>query len=127
MRSPISHVRIVTQFGGFLPSHGKPLTGMSIGVKFPTDIFISYARRDNVSVSGPEGWITALHIRLLQMLAERTGKQPQIWRDPQVEGNEILEATIVLKLKESAILLSVVSPLYMESLSLIHISEPTRH
>jgi hypothetical protein len=88
---------------------------MSIGAKFPTDIFISYTRRDNVSVSGPEGWITALHNRLLQMLAERTGEQPQIWRDLRIEGNEILDATIVLKLKESAILLSVVSPLYMKS------------
>ena len=83
---------------------------------FVNDLFISYAHIDNVSVSsGDEGWIDLLHDRLRVRLAQLLGKQPKIWRDLKLKGYEVFDNTIVIQLERSAILLSVITPRYIQS------------
>jgi len=58
---------------------------------FENDVFISYAHLDNQAViEGQSGWISkfdrALKIRLGQLL----GREPRIWRDPKLQGNDFL-------------------------------------
>ncbi|HEX6046147.1 MAG TPA: DUF4062 domain-containing protein [Pyrinomonadaceae bacterium] len=83
---------------------------------FPNDLFISYAHIDNRTFpGGTKGWIDLLHERLEIRLAQLLGKPPNIWRDRRLRGFEVFDETIVIELERSAILLSVVSPRYIES------------
>lgn len=83
---------------------------------FPNDLFISYAHIDNRSFpGGTQGWIDLLHERLEIRLAQLLGKQPKIWRDRKLRGFEDFDETLVIELSRSAILLSIVSPRYIES------------
>jgi hypothetical protein len=89
---------------------------MNILSQFQNQVFISYAHIDNASLSGtPSGWIDALHTRLEQRLAMLLGQKTSIWRDPKVTGHDVFNVTIELQLAESALLLSVLSPWYLNS------------
>ena len=84
------------------------------------DLFISYAHIDNDNSAFPDqdrGWIDLLHKRLEIRLAQLLGKPPRIWRDRKLKGFEKFDQTIVIELSRTAILLSVVSPRYIESTS----------
>jgi len=50
-------------------------------------------------------------VRVGQLL----GKQPRIWRDPKLSGNDLFADTLVERLKQVAALVSVVSPRYVRS------------
>lgn len=83
---------------------------------FENDIFISYAHIDDQPlVEGQKGWVStfhrALHIRLAQLL----GREPRIWRDPKLHGNDIYSDRLVQNLPGVALLVSVVSPRYIRS------------
>jgi hypothetical protein len=83
---------------------------------FSNDLFISYAHIDNRSIlEGNRGWIDLLHERLEIRLAQLLGKAPRIWRDRKLKGYEAFGETIVIELSQSAILISVVSPRYIDS------------
>jgi len=83
---------------------------------FAHHLFISYAHIDNRSFSGGDrGWIDLLHERLEIRLAQLLGKPPKIWRDRKLRGYEVFDDTIVIELSRSAILVSIVSPRYIES------------
>ena len=85
---------------------------------FANDLFISYAHIDNDNSAFPDqdrGWIDLLHKRLEIRLAQLLGKPPKIWRDRKLKGFEKFDETIVIELSRSAILLSVVSPRYVDS------------
>ncbi len=83
---------------------------------FELDIFISYAHLDNEPLSqDPKGWITMLHEDLQKRLRALLGKEAEIWRDNKLEGSDKFDDTISDKLRRSAILISVLSPLYINS------------
>jgi len=85
---------------------------------FQNDVFISYAHIDNEFFpGGTRGWIDLLHERLEIRLAQLLGRRPTIWRDPKLKGFEAFGETIVIELSRSAILISVVSPRYIDSKS----------
>lgn len=85
---------------------------------FENHLFISYGQIDNARFAGVEkGWVDHLHERLEICLAQELGKPPKIWRDPQLGGNRVFKETIVIELSKSAILLSVISPRYLQSSS----------
>jgi hypothetical protein len=89
---------------------------MSGHSRFENQVFISYAHIDNASLSGTkEGWIDALHDRLKKRLAMLLGKELEIWRDSKLTGHDIFNETILFKLSQSALLLSVLSPRYIQS------------
>src|SRR2546423_6673367 len=84
--------------------------------RFENQVFISYAHIDNASLSGTaEGWIDALHDRLKKRLAMLLGKELEIWRDSKLTGHDIFNETILINLSRSALLLSVLSPRYIQS------------
>jgi hypothetical protein len=85
-------------------------------MNFERDAFISYAHLDNVElIEGSKGWVTNLHRALEVRLAQLLGKQPQIWRDPKLNGNDIVADVLVERLRRVASLISVVSPRYVKS------------
>ncbi|MBP9804697.1 MAG: TIR domain-containing protein [Candidatus Accumulibacter sp.] len=85
-------------------------------MNFADDVFISYAHLDNQAfVEGQAGWISrfdrALKIRLGQLL----GREPRIWRDPKLQGNDYFADTLVERLPGVAALVAVLSPRYANS------------
>jgi Domain of unknown function (DUF4062) len=91
---------------------------MSDLFNFENHLFISYAHIDNYHFSGSaKGWVDLLHERLEIRLAQLLGKKPTIWRDPELKGNDVFNETIVIELSKTAILLSIISPRYLQSSS----------
>jgi hypothetical protein len=85
-------------------------------MNFESDAFISYAHLDNVElIEGQKGWVTNLHRALEVRVAQLLGKQPHIWRDPKLQGNDHFAETLVEKLRRVAVLITVVSPRYVKS------------
>jgi hypothetical protein len=85
-------------------------------MNFDSDAFISYAHLDNVElIEGHKGWVTNLHRALEVRVAQLLGKQPQIWRDPKLQGNDHFADTLVDRLRRVAILVPVISPRYVKS------------
>jgi hypothetical protein len=83
------------------------------------DIFISYTHVDNLPLEeGKKGWVDdfhrALEVRLLQWLG-RTQQQLQVWRDPKLTGNDLFSDEIFDRLRDVRVLVSVVSPRYLNS------------
>lgn len=83
-------------------------------MKFEHDIFISYAHIDNRPV-GQEKWIETFHERLAVVLSQLLGEDPEIWRDPKLQGNDYFDDAIVNQLPGTAVLVSVLSPRYVKS------------
>ncbi len=83
-------------------------------MKFEHDIFISYAHIDNRPV-GQEKWIETFHERLAVVLSQLLGEDPEIWRDLKLQGNDYFDDAIVNQLPGTAILVSVLSPRYVQS------------
>lgn len=83
---------------------------------FDSDAFISYAHLDNVElVEGQKGWVSNLHRALEVRVAQLLGKQPQIWRDPKLTGNDNFADTLFERLRHVAALVTIVSPRYVQS------------
>jgi hypothetical protein len=85
-------------------------------MNFEGDAFISYAHLDNLElIKGHKGWVTNLHRALEVRVAQLLGKEPHIWRDPKLKGNDQFAETLVEKLARVAVLITVVSPRYIKS------------
>ncbi len=83
---------------------------------FEGDAFISYAHLDDLElVEGRKGWVANFHRALEVRVAQLLGKQPHIWRDPKLSGNDLFAETLVDRLKRVAVLVSVVTPRYLKS------------
>jgi hypothetical protein len=83
---------------------------------FEYDVFISFAHRDNATLSKEqEGWIAMLHRALELRLGELLGETPKIWRDPKLQGNDDFNQEIVSNLLSAAVLVSVLSPSFVKS------------
>lgn len=80
------------------------------------DVFISYAHIDNLPLlSGKDGWISCFHQAIEIRVAQLLGSRPKFWRDPKLQGNDVFADTLVDKLREVALLVSVISPSYINS------------
>jgi hypothetical protein len=91
---------------------------MSSKPRFENQLFISYAHIDNEHFSGSShGWIDLLHERLEIRLAQLLGKSARIWRDRKLRGNDLFNDTLVIELSRTAILVSVITPRYVDSQS----------
>jgi hypothetical protein len=83
---------------------------------FEKHLFISYAHLDNQPLSeSQQGWITRFHASLAAMLSMRIGRKAEIWRDSKLSGNDIFADEIVQQFPKTALLVSVVTPRYVES------------
>ncbi|WP_204139297.1 TIR domain-containing protein [Halomicronema sp. CCY15110] len=83
---------------------------------FAQDVFISFTHIDNQSLNPDEaGWISAFHKALEIRLSQLRGKESRIWRDRRLWGNEDLDEAIFEALTQSALLVSVLSPRYLQS------------
>src|SRR2546423_7742765 len=82
---------------------------------FEHDIFVSYAHVDNKPFDNPRGWVDSFSERLALRLAQLTGSEPDIWRDTRLQGNEYFSGSIGDGISATLLLLSVISPRYVNS------------
>ncbi|MBT9333227.1 toll/interleukin-1 receptor domain-containing protein [Paracidobacterium acidisoli] len=85
--------------------------------QFDDDVFISYAWKDDEPViEGEKGWVTHFHRDLRSRLAQWLGAEAKIWRDEhEIKGNDPFADKIKSQLPRTAVLISVISPLYFHS------------
>ncbi|HXT62118.1 MAG TPA: toll/interleukin-1 receptor domain-containing protein [Pyrinomonadaceae bacterium] len=89
---------------------------MSYLPDYEDDIFISYAHNDNQALlEGQRGWVDVFHQALERRLQVHLGAKPSIWRDPRLQGNEIFADALVEQVPKVAILISILSPSYLNS------------
>lgn len=83
---------------------------------FEKHLFISYAHIDNLPLSPEQkGWISRFHDSLDAMLSMRIGRKAVIWRDSKLAGNDVFGDEIIAQFPRTAVLLSIISPRYVES------------
>jgi hypothetical protein len=83
---------------------------------FEKHLFISYAHIDNQPLTpGQEGWISRFHASLEAILNMRMGRKVEIWRDLKLSGNDIFADEILKQFPKTALLVSVLTPRYVES------------
>jgi hypothetical protein len=83
---------------------------------FDKHLFISYAHLDNQPLlPEQQGWITQFHVSLEAFLSMRLGRKAEIWRDDRLQGNDIFAAEIVAQFPHTALLVSILTPRYLES------------
>jgi hypothetical protein len=85
-------------------------------MNFEKHLFVSYAHVDDLPTPGEEqGWVTRFHHYLEAYLSQSIGEEARIWRDERLHGNDLFASEIVNQLSKTAVLLSILSPRYMES------------
>lgn len=83
---------------------------------YKIDLFISYAHIDNQPLTEEtSGWISRFHSSLHTMLSMRLGKSVRIWRDDKLQGNDHFAEEIVNQFSDTAVLVSVLTPRYLQS------------
>lgn len=82
---------------------------------FEQDLFISYAHIDNEPIPPFEGWISRFHETLEAFVSMRMGGEVNIWRDGKLSGNDVFSDEIIDQFHKTAILVSVLSPRYVQS------------
>lgn len=84
-------------------------------MNFEQHLFISYTHIDNLSPDNSEGWVSRFHKYLEANLSQSMGKEAKVWRDDKLRGNDIFANEIVKQFPKTAVLLSLLSPRYLES------------
>ncbi len=79
---------------------------------FTHDVFISYRHLDNKA-----GWVNDFTEKLRVELGYRLGREPNIWRDPTITGADYFADVIMEHLEKSKILISILSPGYVDASS----------
>ncbi len=83
---------------------------------YENDIFISYAQADNQPpLKGKQGWVDFFEELLRSQLNERLGEEVTIFRDPQLRRFGEFPEQLLQSLKDSAVLVCVLSPRYLKS------------
>lgn len=86
---------------------------------FAYDIFISYAHVDNLAFPGQvDGWIQQFYDNLNLMLAKRAGRVGLVnfwWDSKKLDGSVLFDSSIEQGIKDSAIMICLNSPGYIES------------
>jgi hypothetical protein len=84
--------------------------------RFDQDAFISYRHQDNEERNeNDKTWIENFHTRLESRLTFLLGEKPSIWRDPRLPGNVYIADFLQEKIKQTILLISVLSPGYIKS------------
>lgn len=85
-------------------------------MKFRKHLFISYAHLDNQPVAEHDvGWVSRFHTSLDAILSMRLGRKAEIWRDERLQGNDAFAQEILSQFPDTAALVAVVSPRYVQS------------
>jgi TIR domain len=85
-------------------------------MNFGKHLFLSYAHVDDLPTPGDDhGWVTRFHRYLETYLSQSIGEEAKIWRDDRLRGNDIFANEIAKQFPETAILLSILSPRYIDS------------
>src|ERR1043165_484896 len=84
-------------------------------MQFDNDIFVSYAHVDNDPYDNPQGWVDRLDQKLRLRVAQLLGTPPAGWRDTRLQGNEYFAGSIGDGISSTRLLLSIVSPRYVNS------------
>jgi hypothetical protein len=85
-------------------------------MNFEKHLFVSYAHVDDLAAPGDDqGWVTRFHKYRETYLSQSMGEQAKVWRDDRLRGNDIFADEILRQFPETAALLSIVSPRYIES------------
>jgi hypothetical protein len=71
--------------------------------EFKYDIFISYAHLDQ----GADEWVSRFHLRLEAELKRLAGGKLNVWRDPQLERNQLFDQTIKTAVEDAGLLLAL--------------------
>jgi hypothetical protein len=93
-----------------------PPTRQDVAMRYEQNLFISYAHLDDDPLTpGEQGWITRFHGTLGVFLGQYLGRKATIWRDEKLQGNDVFGDEIVAQFKQSAVLVSVLTPRYLNS------------
>jgi len=85
-------------------------------MNFDKHLFVSYAHVDDLPTPGEDqGWVTRFHKYLETYLSQSIGEQARVWRDDKLRGDDIFANEIVKQFPDTAVLLSILSPRYIES------------
>ena len=85
-------------------------------MNFDKHLFVSYAHVDDMMTPGDDqGWVTRFHKYLESYLSQSIGEPARIWRDDRLRGNDIFANEIVKQFPQTAVLLSILSPRYIDS------------
>jgi hypothetical protein len=82
---------------------------------FTDDIFLSYAHLDDRPVDDVKGWVTTLHERLNNRVAQLVGSELKIWWDQREQANQYLVGMIGERISNTQLLVSIVTPRYLNS------------
>jgi hypothetical protein len=83
---------------------------------FANDLFISYTHIDNEPLAhGKDGWVSTFHTALRARLRQLLGAELEIWRDAKLQGNDYLSDALLKQFPKIAILVSILSPRYIQS------------
>jgi TIR domain/Domain of unknown function (DUF4062) len=83
---------------------------------YNNDVFISYSHIDNQPFGAPGGgWVDIFHEHLQNFVNVHVGRRTNVWRDRRLTGAEVFSDEIEQQLRSSAVLVSVISPRYMQS------------
>ncbi len=83
---------------------------------FEKHAFISYAHIDNLPIrEDDEGWISNFHMSLESLVSMKLGENVKIWRDNKLKGMDIFSDEIVQQFPKTALLISVITPRYINS------------
>ena len=89
---------------------------MGVVSAYNNDIFISYSHIDNASFGDDRGgWVDIFHAQLQQFVDVHVGRRTQVWRDRRLTGAEVFSDEIEQQLRSSAVLVTVISPGYLQS------------
>ena len=91
---------------------------MGLIPNYEYDIFISYAHKDNSTVAEEkEGWVRRFYIDLKDKLIRSTGRSDVAiwWDDKRLDGNTYFDQTIKKGLDNTAIIICLHSPSYIQS------------
>jgi hypothetical protein len=83
---------------------------------FVEDVFISYRHLDNELLDEQQkGWVDNFHERFASVLGEALGYEPSIWRDPRLPGNVYFADVLEERIRNTAVVISILSPGYLQS------------
>ena len=89
---------------------------MGLVTGYDNDIFISYGHIDNQPFGDPGGgWVDIFHEHLQNFVNVHVGRRTRVWRDKRLTGAEVFSDEIEQQLRSSAVLISVISPAYLQS------------
>ena len=81
-----------------------------------SDIFISFTHKDNARLSDEQhGWIDRFDEALHERLNQLWGRETVVWRDPKLSGCDLLTPSIEAAIRDSLVLVVVLSPSYANS------------